>query len=102
MARSVAGIAGRLGPARSCTSAWGLTRRCAGRRCGRFGAHRAAFVTRLIQNQSSAFVVAIRQQRRYFAKLVGGCLERLDLLGQLRILSLLAAQYLVDVLHSSP
>ena len=53
-------------------------------------------------NLSSLFFVVLGiQQVSYIAKLLGSSLERFDLLPQLRLLSLLFAENLVDISHGN-
>jgi hypothetical protein len=54
------------------------------------------------QIQGWGFFISLGQQWSDLAKLVGSGLESLNLLGQLRVLRLLAAQNFVNILHKSP
>jgi len=56
----------------------------------------------VIRQNGGVVVVIFREQGSYFAQLLGCLLQHFNLLAQLRVLGLLAAQDLVNVLHASP
>src|ERR1700690_4354949 len=93
------------------TAGLGPTRRCAprnrlGRRPAALGRSRGSRPPggRVIPfpGHGSIIVIAVGQQRRHFAQLLCRLLEQFDLLAQLRVLRLLAPQYLVNILHATP
>src|ERR1700694_579452 len=92
---------GFLRPARSYAAPW-LGRGGRGLSAG-LGSHCiGVFIVHFCQHCALVIVVIFEKKRRDFTQFLGSLLQHLDLLSQLRVLPLLAAQHLMDILHTSP